>query len=84
MRLGEVPEKSPVEKDLGILMHEKPDMIQQCVQRANLTLGCIPNSMDSRLSEVALIFSSALLRTQLDCRVQLWGPQHKEDVNLSE
>lgn len=88
MRLGEeFPERSPVEKDLGVLMHENLDMIKQCVlavQKAKLILGCITNSVAGRSSKVILLLCSALLRTHLDHRIQLWVPQHKEDVDLLE
>lgn len=76
-----------MEKDLGIPMHENLDMIKQCVlavQDDNHILGCVTNSVASRSSEVILLLYSALLRTHLDYSVQLWGPQHKEDVDLLE
>lgn len=94
-----------MEKDLGVLMHENLDMIKQCVlavQKANLILGCITNSVASRSSKVILLLCSALLRILLCSAllrtllysallgsgeptwtmVQLWAPQHKEDVDL--
>lgn len=85
-----------MEKDLGVLMHENLDMIKQCVlavQKANLILGCVTNSVASRSSKVILLLCSALLRTLLYSAllgsgeptwtmVQLWAPQHKEDVDL--
>lgn len=76
-----------MEKDLEVLMHENLDMIKQCVlavQDDNHILGCITNSAASRSSEVILLLYSVLLRTHLDYSVQLWAPQHKEDLDLLE
>ena len=62
-------------------------MSQHCVltaQKDNHTLGCTKRIVTSRLREGILPLCSALMRPPLQCCIQLWGPQHKEDTDLLE
>lgn len=63
-RLGEkYLESSPVEKDVGVLVHEKLNRSQQyalATQKSNCILGCIKSRVASRAREVILPLCSAL------------------------
>ena len=66
---------------------EKWDMSRQralTAQEADRVMGCIKGSMTSRLREVILPFYSALVRPHLQYCIQLWGPQHKKDMDPLE
>ncbi|GAB0179135.1 cAMP-dependent protein kinase inhibitor alpha [Grus japonensis] len=80
-------ESSPEEKDLQVLVHEKLDMSWQCTlaaQKANCILGCIKRSVTSRSREVILPLCLTLMRPHQESCVQLWGPQHRKDMDLLE
>jgi len=60
-------------------------MTEQCAltaQKARCILGA--SSMASRSSEVILPLCSALVRPHLECCIQLWSPQHRKEMDLSE
>ena len=69
----------------GVLVDEKLHMTWQHVfaaQKANTILGCIKRSVTSRLRRVILPLYSALVSPHLQYCVQLWGPQHRKDMDL--
>jgi len=83
---GEWTESSP-EKDLGVPVDKQLNMAWQCelaAQKANHILGCIKRSMASRAREGILPYCSTLVRPHWEYCVQLWGSQHRKDMELLE
>ncbi|KAJ7424559.1 hypothetical protein BTVI_06059 [Pitangus sulphuratus] len=87
-RLGEeVIDSSLAEKDLGILVDKKLNTTQQLVlvvQKDKCILDWIKRDVTSRPREVILPLFSVLMRPQLEWCIQLWGPQHKNDIDMLE
>ncbi|PKU42310.1 reverse hypothetical protein [Limosa lapponica baueri] len=78
---------SLAEKHLRVLVNTKLNMSQQCAlvtKKDNGVLGCIKQSISSRLREVILPLCSTLVRPRLEHWVQFWAPQYKRDVDVLE
>ena len=83
----ELPESSPAEKDLGVLLGETLTMSQQgalVAWKASGILGSISRGVASRDREGIVPLCSALLRPHLQYCVQVWGPQYNKGRELLE
>ena len=70
-----------------MLVNEKLDVSWQHVlaaQTVSRILGCIKRSAASRSREGILPFCSAPVRPHLESCIQLWSPQHGNDMDLLE
>ena len=68
-------------------MDGKLDTSKKCApsaQKVNHTLGCNKRSVASRVREVILSISSALVRPHLEYCIQIWSPQYRRDMDLLE
>ncbi|KAJ7398483.1 hypothetical protein BTVI_124521 [Pitangus sulphuratus] len=78
-------ESSLAEKDLGVLMDKKLNMIQKralAAKKAKGNLGCIRRSAASRSREAILLLYSTRVRLLLEYHVQFQAPQQKRDVDV--
>ncbi|KAJ7396308.1 hypothetical protein BTVI_146295 [Pitangus sulphuratus] len=83
----ELIESSPGEKDLGVLVCERLDIIWPCAltaQKAKCVLSCTQSSMASRSDEEILSLCSPLVRPHLEHCIQLWSLQHRKGTNPLE
>lgn len=86
-KLGEVLESSPSEKDSGVLVDEKLIASQwstPAVQKASGIWDPIRRRVASKSRKVIVPVCSALVRPRLEYCIQVWCPQHKKGVELSE
>lgn len=71
----------------GLLVDKQLTMSQQCglvAKKIKSFLGCIRNSIPSRMRMVSLPLSSALVTPLLQCCAQCWTPQNRRVMGLEE
>jgi len=86
-RLGLTCWEQLCREGLGVLGDDRVTMSQQCAlgaKKAKGIPGCIKRSVGSRAREVPLPVCSALVRPHLQCCVQCWAPQFKNNEELLE
>jgi len=70
-----------------VLVDEKLSVSQQSVLaawKAKGTLGSIRRGVASRVRKVIIPLYSAPVRPHLEYGIQIWGPQHRKDVEILE
>jgi len=75
---GKRIEHSPTEKALGVPLHSKLNVSQQCAftaQKGNHILGCIQTSRTSRSRKVILTLCFVPVRPHLEFCVQMQSPE---------
>jgi len=77
-------ESSLAEKDLVVTKLNMSQQYAFATKKANGVLGCIKQSIASRLREVILPIYVLLVRPHLECWVQLWAPQYNREMDILE
>ena len=71
-------EASHEEKDLGVLIRDKPDITEHCVcvasNKANVMLGVINRAIKYKTNEVVVKLYKSLVRPHLDYCIQACRP----------